>query len=838
MADIFQAVFITSLYASIVGLVVILCKGLLKNKINPKWHYIIWVVLILKLIFPFGPKSAVSLFNTIPAVPQSTAFTQYNEVNSTPVVYREQNDYNQPITHEVKAVPLSKSAYIENIVSYIWLLGVLLMFTWLIYINLSLHSKLKKQGIYAPEAVRNILIECKRKMGIKTDIKIVIQDVIGAPALFGVLQPKILLSPEYLNLSEKEISYILMHELAHYQRKDLLANHLLLILQVIHWFNPIIWYCFQRIRQDMEAAADERVITVLKGGEAKEYGKALLSVLEKYKSSRLAPKLIGMVDDKKNIERRIRMIKMADFFRDKRRTAVIIGIVCIIALSMVLLTSGLSEDTTHETDIEKYNAEKLLQFKSAYVGDNSKVVNLVSSLPYGQLHSKVSLQTKARPYGVTIEYDFSGSGVDISEVLVRLKENAIIMLALIDNADFVTYKLKMDGKNYNYQYPRAALQQSFSKDLREYAKDNKTFQTFLNSFALKLSVSPQKYSLAMSSTPGMKISAQYNGEADKIQYETTKGEFLTWDASTGSIKKYGQKVQLSIDTPAYWSPLHNNSFSEVDEILIKVTVLNKNITLAEKQVTIRYDGTMYFNVYPLSQNPTTIDDAVSLAIKEQGQGYHEGEVFTEGHNILEVVEEDGIVTAYTVSSCGWFGFENGIFTKISGSGAIPTVIKFSKNERGEYSLLEYKEPLDGAGYMDSIKKMFPKSMWDDVLKGDKYADLVKQQKEQAELYLQSIGRKAQVSGSHVKKKLVEIDVQASNKLFSEFTKYDAELNKFPYWQGTRELMENGVRYIYKTSQSKTSDGFDLIIFNKTKEDGTLVKEYRYKIVGSEPQLID
>ncbi|ATW28768.1 transcriptional regulator [Candidatus Formimonas warabiya] len=196
-----------------------------------------------------------------------------------------------------------------------------------------------------------------------------------------------------------------------------------------------------------------------------------------------------------------------------------------------------------------------------------------------------------------------------------------------------------------------------------------------------------------------------------------------------------------------------------------------------------------------------------------------------------------MVTVYTLASFSWFGFEDGIFTSISGSGSIPTVISFSKNERGNYHLVQYKEPMDGAGYSESVKEMFPKQLWDQVFNNNQYPTLARQQEDQAKLYLDSIGRKAQVSSAVVEKKPARINVEASNKLFAELTKWDSELNKFPYWLGTKEILENGVRYLYETSQSKTGDGFDLISFKKTKEDGTVVKEYRYKIVGSEPQLI-
>jgi len=233
-----------------------------------------------------------------------------------------------------------------------------------------------------------------------------------------------------------------------------------------------------------------------------------------------------------------------------------------------------------------------------------------------------------------------------------------------------------------------------------------------------------------------------------------------------------------------------------------------------------------------------ISAAVNNAIKSQGTGYAQGETETEGHIILSVKEENRTVKVYTVASFGAFGFENGVFTKVSGSGAIPTVMIFSKDEDDDYNLLEYKEPQDGSLYTKSIKNMFPKALQSTALSANKYyLDLSKQQEAQASEYLKSIGRDAKVSADHVEKKLPSINVEASNKLFAYSIEYNQFLHKFPYWIGTTEMLENGVRYIYETSQGKVSDGYDLITFRKLNEDKIVVEEYRYKIVGSEPKLV-
>ncbi|WP_160684829.1 hypothetical protein [Clostridium sp. C2-6-12] len=134
--------------------------------------------------------------------------------------------------------------------------------------------------------------------------------------------------------------------------------------------------------------------------------------------------------------------------------------------------------------------------------------------------------------------------------------------------------------------------------------------------------------------------------------------------------------------------------------------------------------------------------------------------------------------------------------------------------------------------------MFPERLWNKVLKNDNkdYSKLAESQETQAKEYLIKIGRSAQVNSQYVEKALPDINVSAENKLFAYWGKNDWFLNDCPNWLGTKEKVENGVRLIYETAQSKSNDGYDLITFKETKADGTVVEERIYKIVGSEPIL--
>ena len=747
MDIVFKLIFWTSVYSSLVAIIIIISKKLLKNIISPRWHYILWVILILKLLIPFGPESNISLFNAVPQM-QSSSISNVTDM-VTPIVGIQEN------TTEAYILPESSfSAFeaLQKAVPYIWFAGLIIMICWLLIANIHLRYKIKKTSIEVPDSVSQIFNECKATMGVKRNITLIVQDAISSPAIINVFKPKVLVTSKIAELEYKDISYILLHELAHCKRNDTFVNQVLAVLQCIHWFNPLIWYCFKLVRQDMELATDEKVLESFGDSCQKDYGNALLNVVETYKNNKLSPRLIGMVDDRKNLEKRIKMIKLNMLFKSRKRIIVAIGIACVVTLSVLLLTNAVVDKSRDEADVAG----------SSGITDSAKG---------------------------TDEADVAGNS-GVTDDSKRTNNAEVATLVNPDNKDF------------------------------------------------QLTISPDKYSPAMSSTPGFKFTPMNSDNSVKYECSTNEGQFLTWDNSI--ITQLGQQCEIRAGKSIYWSPILPKGEVVQSEIVVTIKMIKDGKMISQKRAIIGKDDDILYSVKEIESSalhtePRTIDEAVSQAIKDQSKAYAKGEIATEGHVILKVVESKGLITAYTVASCGWFSFENGIFTKVGGSGNVPTVIKFTKDDKGQYLLIEYIEPQDGARYTKSLKDMFPSDLQDKL--HDDYPQIIQMQEQQAKAYLESIGRTDWVS-YRIKKNPLKIDTEASNKLFSELTKNDEFLNNCPSWIGTREVIEDGESFVYRTLQDKNEKGYDRVIFRKLNKADKVIEERIYTIKGHEPFLED
>ncbi len=216
----------------------------------------------------------------------------------------------------------------------------------------------------------------------------------------------------------------------------------------------------------------------------------------------------------------------------------------------------------------------------------------------------------------------------------------------------------------------------------------------------------------------------------------------------------------------------------------------------------------------VSENVTAeIETAVAKAILSENEpSYEYGECPAEGHIIFGAKTKNNIIYVYTYIYDDSFGFENGTFIDTSGA-SMPAVFEFNADHS---ALIKTSYPDDGTLYASSIKRLFPKKYESRALSlsDSDYENLNNQIDKYAENYLKSIGRTAAIGRmgdfEYVLPTDLGISVEVSNSL-NDIQK----LAPYPYWIGNKEIVENGVRYVYETKYDKENN---LIIYSKYKYD--------------------
>ncbi len=107
-------------------------------------------------------------------------------------------------------------------------------------------------------------------------------------------------------------------------------------LQIVHWFNPLVWVAFHRMRVDRELACDALALSYAQESENQPYGRTIIKLLEGFGCSRWAPSLAGTVENKNQLKERISMI--AKFKKTNRGVA--LAACLLIGLGLATLTDA------------------------------------------------------------------------------------------------------------------------------------------------------------------------------------------------------------------------------------------------------------------------------------------------------------------------------------------------------------------------------------------------------------------------------------------------------------------------------------------------------------------
>jgi beta-lactamase regulating signal transducer with metallopeptidase domain len=314
--------------ASVIIVLVLAAQYGFGRRWNPRWRHALWWLVVARLALPLTIPSPVSLFNIFPhptggaLVSSTVSAPNLSSVGAAP-----------PLTGTPRVVE-SVSAWLG-----LWTLGALSMTGCLGVGHFRILRSVKGRRPLIDEQVLNLLEDCKQQMCVCVPVTLVETTAVDGPCLFGLLRPRLLLPPGFTHrFSHDELRYVFLHELAHVKRHDIFLGWLTALLQILHWFNPLVWLAFARLRVDRELACDALALSYAEGRDNKPYGQTIVKLLENFGNAPRAPSLAGIVEDKQRMKERIIMI--AKFQKTNRGLAV--ASVLMAGLAVVTLTDGQS----------------------------------------------------------------------------------------------------------------------------------------------------------------------------------------------------------------------------------------------------------------------------------------------------------------------------------------------------------------------------------------------------------------------------------------------------------------------------------------------------------------
>jgi hypothetical protein len=123
----------------------------------------------------------------------------------------------------------------------------------------------------------DVLDRTRAWMQVKDRPALLVSERVAMPCTSGWRRPVIILPESALDWDDERREMVLLHELAHIRRGDIMWHLIAQLAVAVHWFNPFVWAAARSMRADAERAADDLVVGA--GATPSDYAAHLLDIV-------------------------------------------------------------------------------------------------------------------------------------------------------------------------------------------------------------------------------------------------------------------------------------------------------------------------------------------------------------------------------------------------------------------------------------------------------------------------------------------------------------------------------------------------------------------------------
>ena len=273
MYDVFKTVLILSLFGFGITALLLLLKPITAKRLPARWQYCVWITLLISMVFPAYKLIPKKEAQKLSIVPQNqtvqTTVQPHEETHPDTVV-----TYDTPI--EYREVNLSPKISIRlfDLIAYIWGAGVLIFLLVVIISYFRFLYRKSKNSVKISDS--KFFSEVKKELKIKKHIRLKASSDIDSPILVGVLFPTVYIPCR--EIPDDNMRMVLLHELTHYKRKDLLIKWFAVLVNAVHWFNPLCYLACANLSEACEVSCDMSVTKNMSEDEQKLYMQTILNL--------------------------------------------------------------------------------------------------------------------------------------------------------------------------------------------------------------------------------------------------------------------------------------------------------------------------------------------------------------------------------------------------------------------------------------------------------------------------------------------------------------------------------------------------------------------------------
>lgn len=724
--SLFQVFLNMSLTSCVVILAVLLLRLPLKKA--PKlYSYLLWFVVLFRLLCPVTLESTLSVFglfekeniktSVMAPVPYDIGYQTAPEVNL----------YLPPVTDSVNrslpaATPyqsINPMQVILFLASFIWITISILLFAGTLFSYLRLKKRLStawlvKDNIYQSEKIHS-------------------------PFVCGLLSPKIYLP---VTLSEKETEYIILHEKTHIKRFDYLFKVLWHTALILHWFNPFAWLAFRLMERDMEMSCDEAVLGILGEDIKADYSYSLLNLSrqrEKASFLRIPPLAFGETGLKTRIKNILHYRKPVIWVSSLLLTVVLLT-------TVTLLTNPKSDRASQEKtaqgqpDTEQNTAENTTA--EATAAEENKAAQDQLSGSQSPMGLSYKITGPVNNLNLTLNVTSKDFMTLADQIILRMSLSSMYQAGIDTSSLDKCYELQItyDTSSFPSEY---YLYQKDGTPFIQSARDNTCARVPLKDYGTLFSllfpkaadVVEENLKVIMSSPLTSSNPSDYIKEHSK-EYETIikQGDDALYYMLSCFYKGEGDTLKGYLMMYLCEDILGDRSERAGSNTSPAEWYRNLFISQATALPDFSYQGD---------------DKMLKLVYETETEMHHNKDLgFTiVSPHLFGYYEEGDALKIFSTTLYSYYKLYGNTLVN-TGGGVVPAAMTFQKKEDGSYVLDKYEQASDGSYFNSSIEefcvlplsgKKIPGLAKEILAHYSNYSDLLKLDEENLKTYQQTHG---------------------------------------------------------------------------------------------------
>jgi len=263
-------------------LVIALCVTLAMQRASAGARHLVWLLALGALLVV--PVVALLVPIELPVLPQAVRAGETSGIGGVGTMGGMDVASTPPVpASQLATGPAPTGSPIRPIVPIlpalfaIWAIIAASFLTRLLFGAVSVRRIVRRGRRLEDPAWQTPLYEIADRLGLDNTPRLLQSDEVRMPFAAGLVEPAIVLPAESESWTADRRSAVLIHELGHIRRRDLIGHTLGRVACALYWFHPLVWTAARRLRAESEQACDD--LALVFGARPSDYAEHLLDIV-------------------------------------------------------------------------------------------------------------------------------------------------------------------------------------------------------------------------------------------------------------------------------------------------------------------------------------------------------------------------------------------------------------------------------------------------------------------------------------------------------------------------------------------------------------------------------